>query len=291
MRAKLLPRPPSVLRECHGRCQCAERRCSNRVVGQGLQRRLEVFRLPLQTGLSNTSMDGVGAGINSCSQERTSRGPAVKGWAVRSVDPIPEGAFVFEVLGQLLAIPTLTAAQPAFPPFFRPEDWLPSTSQPCNKESLLVDTTTFGNVGRFARWAPKGGQGNLRRQAVFVAGQNPQCPRLALFAARDICAGEELVVEPLHSDVAAKPSLSRLGASESPSSKTLGDGTCSSNGGVVPVLGTAKSGEMDATSKKKHPSVNDADQNQKPSHHETTVKKKTSWFPTQKKGPSVSVIL
>jgi len=63
--------------------------------------------------------------------------------------------------------------------------------------SYQVDSRVYGNVTRFIRRADSAAGGrpsNLIRKLVFADHRNHNFPRLALFAARDLYAGEELLL-------------------------------------------------------------------------------------------------
>jgi hypothetical protein len=69
------------IHECNMRCACSVRRCSNRVVGKGLGVKLEVFRTI------------AGAGAPTKGKRKQYR------WGVRTLEFIPENAFVCEITG------------------------------------------------------------------------------------------------------------------------------------------------------------------------------------------------
>uniref|UniRef100_A0A8D0GDZ9 Histone-lysine N-methyltransferase SETMAR n=1 Tax=Sphenodon punctatus TaxID=8508 RepID=A0A8D0GDZ9_SPHPU len=142
--------------ECNAMCRCGEL-CQNRVVQRGLQFRLEVFKT------------------------------AKKGWGLRTLDFIPNGRFVCEYAGEILAFSEACR---------RIELQTPSDSNYiiAVKEHLyqgqiietFVDPTYVGNVGRFLNHSC---EPNLVMTPVRIGSM---VPKLALFAANDICAGEEL---------------------------------------------------------------------------------------------------
>jgi hypothetical protein len=53
-----------------------------------------------------------------------------------------------------------------------------------------------GNVARFVRVAGAGEAATLVLQAVHTDSRHPRAPRLAMFAARDLAPGEELLRPP-----------------------------------------------------------------------------------------------
>eukprot|EP01032_Pedospumella_encystans_P023392 gene23392-26480_t len=90
----LIPGTHARILECNLRCSCSIRRCTNRVVEKGPTARLEVFRvrndLPTEGPVSINGV--VGASAANKSKNNT--------WGVRTLDFIPESAFVCEITGQ-----------------------------------------------------------------------------------------------------------------------------------------------------------------------------------------------
>ncbi|NXS13620.1 SETMR methyltransferase, partial [Neodrepanis coruscans] len=142
--------------ECNALCSCGPS-CPSRRVQRGLQLRLQVFL--------------------------TRR----KGWAVRCLQPIPSGSFVCEYAGEVLgcaeARRRMEAQSPAEP------NYILALREHLHGGRVLhtfVDPTRVGNVGRFLNHSCRP---NLLMVPVRV---HCMVPRMALFAARDIPAGEEL---------------------------------------------------------------------------------------------------
>ena len=74
------------------------RRCTNRVVEKGLNYRLEVFRVA-QTDKNNSDSSASSTSSSSSSAASTQNNNT---WGVRTLDFIPQNAFVCEVTGQFL---------------------------------------------------------------------------------------------------------------------------------------------------------------------------------------------
>lgn len=142
--------------ECNALCRCAGR-CGNRVVQRGLRLRLQVFRT------------------------------RAKGWGLRALQPVPRGRFVCEYAGEVLGPREARARvrrQAA-----RDANYIIAVREHAARGQLMetfVDPTRVGNVGRFLNHSC---EPNLLMVPVRV---DSMVPRLALFAARDIAAGEEL---------------------------------------------------------------------------------------------------
>ncbi|XP_072203264.1 histone-lysine N-methyltransferase SETMAR [Excalfactoria chinensis] len=152
----ILQRAAEPLFECNSMCRCGEG-CENRVVQRGLQVRLEVFKT------------------------------AKKGWGVRALEAITKGRFVCEYAGEVLGfaearrrILSQTAQDP---------NYIIAVREHLHSGQVMetfVDPTYIGNVGRFLNHSC---EPNLVMVPVRV---DSMVPRLALFAAIDIAAGEEL---------------------------------------------------------------------------------------------------
>ncbi|XP_027602191.1 histone-lysine N-methyltransferase SETMAR [Pipra filicauda] len=142
--------------ECNALCQCGES-CPNRLVQRGLRLRLQVFRTPR------------------------------KGWGVRALEPVPRGTFVCEYAGEVLGMAEARRRIRAQSP--QDSNYIIAVREHLHDGRVLqtfVDPTRVGNVGRFLNHSC---EPNLFMVPVRV---DSMVPRLALFAATDIPAGEEL---------------------------------------------------------------------------------------------------
>ncbi|KPP63670.1 hypothetical protein Z043_118049 [Scleropages formosus] len=145
--------------ECNALCGCSET-CSNRVVQRGLRFHLSVF--PTQG----------------------------KGWGVRTLEPIPRGSFVCEYAGEVLGYEEACRRQRAQGP--GDMNYIIAVREhagPDRVSETFVDPAAMGNVGRFLNHSC---QPNLSMVPVRV---HSLVPRLALFALRDVAAGEELTFD------------------------------------------------------------------------------------------------
>jgi len=120
-------------------------------------------------------------------------------YGVCSRDFIPRGSFVCEVVGQYRRTTDADADVLA-------DNNLTSLRKWCSDETsnvilflddIFIDSRKFGNVSKFIRRHCSSSTApvqNLDRKFVFVDNVNNRFPRLALYAARDIYSGEELVM-------------------------------------------------------------------------------------------------
>uniref|UniRef100_UPI00398F22DA histone-lysine N-methyltransferase SETMAR isoform X2 n=1 Tax=Pristiophorus japonicus TaxID=55135 RepID=UPI00398F22DA len=142
--------------ECNIMCKCSEA-CRNRLVQRGLTFKLQVFK--------------------------TSK----KGWGLRTLEPIRRGRFVCEYGGEVISFPE--ASRRIQSQNIGDMNYIIAVREHVSSGEVLqtfVDPTHIGNVGRFLNHSCNP---NLYMVPVRV---NSLLPRLALFAACDIAAEEEL---------------------------------------------------------------------------------------------------
>ncbi|KAM9324390.1 histone-lysine N-methyltransferase SETMAR [Gastrophryne carolinensis] len=142
--------------ECNILCACAET-CTNRESQRGLQFQLLVCQVP------------------------------GKGWGLRTKEDIPSGRFVCEYAGEVLgheeACRRIACQDP------HANNYIIAVKEHLHSGTILktyVDPTHIGNVGRFLNHSC------LPNLFMLPVRSHSMVPRLALFAARDIQAGEEL---------------------------------------------------------------------------------------------------
>lgn len=142
--------------ECNVLCQCGDH-CRNRVVQQGLQFQLQVFKTDK------------------------------KGWGLRTLELIPKGRFVCEYAGEVLGyaevqrrIQLQTVHDPNYIIAIREHVYNGQVME------TFVDPAYIGNIGRFLNHSC---EPNLLMIPVRV---DSMVPKLALFAAKDILPEEEL---------------------------------------------------------------------------------------------------
>ncbi|XP_067854371.1 histone-lysine N-methyltransferase SETMAR isoform X2 [Heptranchias perlo] len=142
--------------ECNIMCKCSEA-CKNRLVQRGLIFKLQVFKT------------------------------LKKGWGLRTLQSIGRGRFVCEYGGEVISFPE--ASRRIQSQNSDDMNYIIAVREHLSSGEVLqtfVDPTHIGNVGRFLNHSC---DPNLYMVPVRV---NSLVPRLALFAARDIAAEEEL---------------------------------------------------------------------------------------------------
>ncbi|CAK1599333.1 unnamed protein product [Parnassius mnemosyne] len=157
---------PPMLFECNETCACNLRQCSNRVVsrveaGGSLGVRAQVFR------------------------------SARRGWALRTLQRVRRGAPVALYCGELL--PRAVADQRPRDQYMFALDLKPDLLEECSlKQQLCVDAAAYGSAARFVNHSCRAALVPVR---VFTRRRDLRLPVVALFAARDLSAGEELTFD------------------------------------------------------------------------------------------------
>ncbi|XP_026791394.3 histone-lysine N-methyltransferase SETMAR [Pangasianodon hypophthalmus] len=145
--------------ECNALCVCGES-CQSRVVQNGLQTRLCVFRTES------------------------------RGWGVVTLEAIKHGSFVCEYAGEVIGFEEARRRQLSQTP--EDKNYIIAVQEHGGSQGLgvtFVDPAAVGNVGRFLNHSC---QPNLTMVPVRV---HSVVPRLALFASRDIEPDEELTFD------------------------------------------------------------------------------------------------
>lgn len=147
--------------ECNKKCQCPTT-CPNRVVQSGRKAQLCIFK------------------TESC------------GWGVKTLEKIPKGTFVCEYIGEL--IPQSEAIRRDVENYKRKISYLFDLDfNPDNGSHLYcIDTIQYGN---FARFINHSCDPNLVVYPVWIDCLDPNLPRLAFFARRNILKDEEITFD------------------------------------------------------------------------------------------------
>jgi hypothetical protein len=148
-----------IICECNDLCSCNVTACSNRIVQNGIKEDLEVI----------------------CEEQG-------KSWGVRTKRGIKQGKFVCEIVGELI---TSTEAKIRLE-MMKGEKLFQLYSSAEGRFQVIIDPSRFGNVSRFLGQSK---EPNLIVVKVFVEHLDSRFPRAALFARRDINAGELLTFD------------------------------------------------------------------------------------------------
>ncbi|KAL8557679.1 hypothetical protein ACS0TY_004954 [Phlomoides rotata] len=154
------------IKECWIKCGC-NMLCGNRVVQRGISRNLQVF----------LTSDG-------------------KGWGLRTLEDLPQGAFVCEYVGEILTNIELyerneknSGKGKHVYPVLLDSDWTTEGTLK-DEEALCLDATHFGNVARFINHRCH--DGNLIDIPVQVETPDRHYYHVAFFTTRKVKALDEL---------------------------------------------------------------------------------------------------
>lgn len=174
--------------ECNRNCKCLPENCSNRVVQLGRKVPLCIFRT---------------------SNER--------GWGVRAMRKIHPGEFVCEYVGEVISFEEAERRGRGYDAEGR--TYLFDLDFNTKDFPYTVDAATYGNVSHFINHSCNP---NLGVWAVWVNCLDPNLPRLALFATREIQRDEEITFDYMsNSDQSFEESKHLDGISNTPSRHRL----------------------------------------------------------------------
>ncbi|CAL5019127.1 unnamed protein product [Urochloa decumbens] len=152
--------------ECNSSCTC-DSSCQNKVLQKGVLVKLELFRTEN------------------------------KGWAIRAAEPIPQGTFVCEYVGEVVKTnETMKNAERVSSEC----SYLFDIASQIDRERVqtvgtvkyMIDATRSGNVSRFINHSCSP---NLSTRLILVESKDCQLAHIGLFANQDIAAGEELAYD------------------------------------------------------------------------------------------------
>ncbi|XP_072181661.1 histone-lysine N-methyltransferase SUV39H1-like [Diadema setosum] len=153
-------KPGTPIYECNKRCKCGIQ-CPNRVVQLGRRYSLAIFR--------------------------TSNG---RGWGVRTLVNIKKKSFVMEYVGEVITSEEAEHRGKIYDANGR--TYLFDLDYNDDDCPFTVDAGYYGNISHFVNHSC---DPNLVVYGVWVNCLDPRLPRIALFACRDIKAGEELTFD------------------------------------------------------------------------------------------------
>ncbi|XP_072038222.1 histone-lysine N-methyltransferase SUV39H2-like isoform X2 [Amphiura filiformis] len=152
--------PGTPIYECNKRCRCGPR-CPNRVVQRGRRFKVSVFRTN-----------------NGC------------GWGVKTLQDIKKNSFVMEYVGEVISNEEAERRGRVYDANGR--TYLFDLDYNDGDCPFTVDAGRYGNVSHFVNHSC---DPNLVVYGVWIDTLDPRLPRIALFACRDIAAGEELTFD------------------------------------------------------------------------------------------------
>lgn len=159
---RLVQHVTSGIFECNSKCKCNPKRCLNRVVQNGVDVRLQVFK------------------TND------------RGWGVRCLDDLAPGTFISTYSGELMhekeADKRINSKDGTGYEYFAELDLVKSSKRNKN-EIFILDPKFIGNIGRFFNGSC---MPNMFVQNVFVDTRDLRFPWTAFFTDNFVKAGTEL---------------------------------------------------------------------------------------------------
>ena len=154
--------------ECNKLCKCPPKTCSNRVVQNGSSLKLCIFKTEN------------------------------KGWGVKTLESIPEGAFVIEYVGEVCSAAKIRSREKECKnnKYGHDTTYLFDINARKQKKPNVIDATYYGNISRFISHACKSeSMANLRIHNVLINNYDVMTHRIALFATKEINEGDELTLD------------------------------------------------------------------------------------------------
>ncbi|KAL6634993.1 hypothetical protein ACP70R_027664 [Stipagrostis hirtigluma subsp. patula] len=164
--SKLILQEGYPVYECNSSCNC-DTSCKNKVSQKGLLVKLELFRTEN------------------------------KGWAIRAAQPIPQGTFVCEYIGEVVkgdeAMRNAEREASGCSYLLDIASQIDGEKvQTVGTVAYMIDASRYGNVSRFINHSCSP---NLSTRLVLVESKDCHLSHIGLFANRDIAMGEELAYD------------------------------------------------------------------------------------------------
>ncbi|XP_076619100.1 suppressor of variegation 3-9 isoform X1 [Colletes latitarsis] len=159
---KIRVSPGTPIYECNKRCTC-DMGCMNRVVQRGTEMKLCIFRT-----------------IND------------RGWGVKTLQTIKKGSFVTQYVGEVITNEEAEKRGKEYDAAGRTYLFDLDYNETEDQCPYTVDAAVYGNVSHFINHSC---DPNLAVYAVWINCLDPNLPKLALFATRDIKKNEEITFD------------------------------------------------------------------------------------------------
>ncbi|KZC10249.1 Histone-lysine N-methyltransferase SUV39H2, partial [Dufourea novaeangliae] len=154
--------PGTPIYECNKRCKC-DMNCINRVVQRGTKMKFCIFR--------------------------TANG---RGWGVKTLQSIRKGSFVTQYVGEVITSEEAEKRGKEYDAAGRTYLFDLDYNETEDQCPYTVDAAVYGNVSHFINHSC---DPNLAVYAVWIDCLDPNLPKLALFATRDIKMNEEITFD------------------------------------------------------------------------------------------------
>ncbi|KAJ8687557.1 hypothetical protein QAD02_023351 [Eretmocerus hayati] len=168
--------PGTPIYECNKRCVCPSD-CQNRVVQRGSEMKLCVFR--------------------------TDNG---RGWGVKTLRVIKKGTFVIQYVGEVITNEEAERRGKEYDAAGRTYLFDLDYNETEEQCPYTVDAAQYGNISHFINHSC---DPNLAVYAVWINCLDPNLPKLALFATRDIKQNEELTFDYMRQSTTTKEESNR----------------------------------------------------------------------------------
>ncbi|XP_031826967.1 suppressor of variegation 3-9 isoform X2 [Nomia melanderi] len=159
---KIRVQPGTPIYECNKRCTC-DMSCINRVVQRGTEMKLCIFR--------------------------TANG---RGWGVKTLESIKKGSFVTQYVGEVITSEEAEKRGKEYDAAGRTYLFDLDYNETEGQCPYTVDAAVYGNISHFINHSC---DPNLAVYAVWIDCLDPNLPKLALFATRDIKKNEEITFD------------------------------------------------------------------------------------------------
>ncbi|KAI4501946.1 hypothetical protein M0802_002628 [Mischocyttarus mexicanus] len=161
-KGKVRVKPGTPIFECNKRCKC-DINCPNRIIQRGTNIKLCIFK--------------------------TNNG---RGWGVKTLQSIKKGSFVTEYVGEVISSDEADKRGKEYDAAGRTYLFDLDYNETDNQCLYTVDAAVYGNISHFINHSC---DPNLMVYGVWIDCLDPNLPKLALFAAKDIQKDEEITFD------------------------------------------------------------------------------------------------
>ncbi|XP_015174103.1 PREDICTED: histone-lysine N-methyltransferase SUV39H2 [Polistes dominula] len=161
-KGKIRVKPGTPIYECNKRCKC-DINCPNRIIQRGTRRKFCIFK--------------------------TDNG---RGWGVKTLESIKKGSFVTQYVGEVISSDEADKRGKEYDAAGRTYLFDLDYNETDNQCLYTVDAAVYGNISHFINHSC---DPNLAVYGVWIDCLDPNLPKLALFATKDIQKNEEVTFD------------------------------------------------------------------------------------------------
>ncbi|KAI4490079.1 hypothetical protein M0804_004261 [Polistes exclamans] len=162
LKGKIRVKPGTPIYECNKRCKC-DMDCPNRIIQRGTNRKFCIFK--------------------------TDNG---RGWGVKTLESIKKGSFVTQYVGEVISSDEADKRGKEYDAAGRTYLFDLDYNEIDNQCLYTVDAAVYGNISHFINHSC---DPNLTVYGVWIDCLDPNLPKLALFATKDIQKNEEVTFD------------------------------------------------------------------------------------------------